>query len=132
MASYSFQLDILKSKELFEYPMKGHETLLHPKTLHTQQTADISGVPGPLLHTHGSSGLTSCRLRSWVSKSQTRALPKLLCTPQAWGLAGWGGGPPAPVNELPHSPSHPQASHPSFLRLTLRSPHPHSSGSHLT
>ena len=41
MASYSFQLDILKSKELFEYPMKGHETLLHPKTLHTQQTADF-------------------------------------------------------------------------------------------
>ena len=51
MASYSFQLDILKSKELFEYPMKGHETLLHPKPLHSQQTADISGVPGPLLHT---------------------------------------------------------------------------------
>ena len=42
MASYSFQLDILKSKELFEYPMKGHETLLHPKTLHTQKTASRS------------------------------------------------------------------------------------------
>lgn len=107
MASYSFQLDILKSKELFEYPMKDHETLLHPKTLHTQQTADISGVPGPLLHTHGSLGLTCCRLRSWVSKSQTRALPKLLRIPQAWGLAGCGGGPPTPVNGLPHSPSHP-------------------------
>ena len=99
-----------------------------PKTSIPKQTArNLRGSWTPATYTWVF-GLTCCRLISWVSKSQTRALPKLLCTPQSWGLAGWGGGPPAPANGLSHSPSHP---HPSFLRLTLHSPHPHSTGSHL-